>query len=118
GDGTYSENTTAIDRSNIFTYWGSNSPTHEENHVLPRTFFKLRDVSLTYDLPDGLLGRAAIRNASISLVGRNLILWTPSENHFVDPEGSTFGVGLASQIGEFSAIPTNASYGVSLKLGI
>ncbi len=117
GDGTFSENTTPIDRSNIFTYWGSNSPTHQENHVLPRTYFKLREVTLTYDLPNRLFGQAKVNNASVSLVGRNLVLWTPAENHFVDPEGSTFGTGLASQIGEFSAIPTNASYGVSLKLG-
>lgn len=118
GDGTYAENTTPISRADIFTYWGFNRPAHETNHILPRTFFKLRELTLTYDFPSKVVGNTPLQNASLSLVGRNLILWTPADNHFVDPEGSTFGVGLQSQIGEFSAIPTNASYGVSLKVGI
>jgi len=117
-DGQFVENTTPIDRSNIFTYWGSNSPQDQKNHVFSKTFFKLRDVVLSYQIPAKWANKAYMQNASISLFGRNLVLWTPAENHFVDPEGSTFGTGLESQIGEFSSIPTNASYGLSLKLCI
>ncbi|NND05578.1 MAG: SusC/RagA family TonB-linked outer membrane protein [Saprospiraceae bacterium] len=118
GDGTYSENQTAIDRSNIFTYWGSNSPTHEQNHIIPRTFFKLREVVFTYEIPQEWSSKVHLNNTSISFFGRNLVIWTPEDNHFVDPEGSTFGTGLSSQMGEFSTIPTNASYGMSLKFGL
>ena len=118
-DGTFSENTTEIDRSNIFTYWGGSSvPAREENHVLDKTFFKLRNVSLTYNLPTKLTDRLNMNRASLTVFGRNLVLWTPEENHFVDPEGSTFGVGLAGKIGEFSNSPTNAVYGVTLKLSL
>ncbi len=118
GDGTYSENTRQIDRSDIFTYWGSNSPTHEQNHIIPKTFFKLREVVLSYNIPEEWSNKIHLSNTSLSVFGRNLVLWTPEENHFVDPEGSTFGTGLSSQLGEFSAIPTNASYGMSLKFGL
>lgn len=118
-DGTYSENTTEIDRSNIFTYWGGSSvPSRQANHVLDRTFFKLRNLSLTYNLPVKLTDKINIGRASLTAFGRNLVIWTPEENHFVDPEGSTFGVGLGSKMGEFSSAPTNAIYGMTLKLSL
>lgn len=116
GDGTvsYQENTTQIDRSNIFTYWGSITSA-EENHVLDRTFFKLRNLYLTYTLPGDAFSRLGLSNASITVFGKNLIIWTPEGNHFVDPEGSTFGVGLPAQIGEFSQAPSNYQFGATLK---
>ncbi len=114
-NGEYVTNTTAVDRSNIFTYWGATNAA-QENHVLDKTFFKLRNVSLTYELPKSLLSKATIQRASITAFGRNLILWTPSDNHYVDPEGSTFGLDLTGQIGEFSTGPTNASYGLTFNL--
>lgn len=118
-DGTFTENTTEIDRSNIYTFWGGSSvPAREENHVLDKTFFKLRNLSLSYNLPTTLTDKLHVGKASLTVFGRNLILWTPAENHFVDPEGSTFGIGLAGKIGEFSSSPTNAMYGVTLKLSL
>ncbi len=115
GDGTYSENTTAVSRSDVFTYWGSILAA-EENHVIDRSFFKLRNVSLTYHIPASVSNRANVSNASISLFGRNLALWTPENNHFVDPEGSTYGTNISGQLGEFATLPTSASYGVQLNL--
>jgi hypothetical protein len=115
GDGTYSENLTPVTRANVFTYWGSILAA-EENHVVDRSYMKLRNVSLTYRIPESLTGKAKISNASITAFGRNLALWTPEENHFVDPEGSTFGTNVQSQLGEFGALPTSATFGAILKL--
>ena len=116
GNTTYSENINAVSRADVFTYWGSILAA-EENHVIDRSFFKLRNVSLTYNIPVSVTNKAKIGNASLTVYGRNLALWTPEENNFVDPEGSTFGTGLAGQLGEFGGLPTSASYGVSLRLG-
>lgn len=115
GDGTYSENLSPISRADIFTYWGS-ILSAEENHVIDRSYFKLRNVSLTYNIPNSLTNKAKVSNASITAFGRNLALWTPKENNFVDPEGSTFGTGLSGQLGEFATLPTSATYGLALKL--
>ena len=116
GDGTYSENLNPVTRADVFTYWGSILAA-EENHVIDRSFFKLRNVSLTYNIPTKVTNMVKVSNASITFYGRNLALWTPEENNFVDPEGSTFGTGLSGQLGEFGGLPTSASYGVALKLG-
>ncbi len=115
GDGTYSENLNPVSRADVFTYWGSILAA-EENHVIDRSYFKLRNVSLTYNIPASISNKAKVSNASITAFGRNLALWTPEENNFVDPEGSTFGTGLTGQLGEFGGLPTSASYGLALKL--
>jgi hypothetical protein len=53
--------------------------------------------------------------ASVSIIGRNLLLWTPVENQFIDPEVTTFGNGNQAEFGEFVANPTARSFGFSLK---
>lgn len=117
-DGTVVENTRQVDRSDIFTYWGATDAA-QENHVLDRTFLKMRNISLEYILPKSLCSKIGInKGGSISAFGRNLFIWTPDSNHYVDPELTTFGVGLASQLGEFSAVPTSAILGLTLKLSL
>ncbi|MDQ3142105.1 MAG: SusC/RagA family TonB-linked outer membrane protein [Bacteroidota bacterium] len=114
GDGTFSENTTPISRSDIFTYYGA-TPSYEYNHLLDKTFFKLRNLSLTYSFAKGYF-KGFLNETSLSVWGRNLVLWTPSENHFVDPESNTFGTALDRQLGEFSTGPSTYSYGITLNV--
>lgn len=116
-DGTYSENLTPISRANVFTYWGSVLAA-EENHVVDRSYFKFRNIALTFNIPDKWTSNLSMTGASIGVFARNLALWTPRENNFVDPEGSTFGTNIGGQIGEFSTLPVPATYGLILKLGI
>ncbi|MDO8501066.1 MAG: SusC/RagA family TonB-linked outer membrane protein [Gemmatimonadaceae bacterium] len=52
-------------------------------------FTKLRELSLTYDLPETLMRRFGGRGASITVSGRNLKLWSDYEG--ADPEVNTYG---------------------------
>lgn len=114
-DGSLVENTTPVSRSNMASYYGVNNA-YQYNHVLPKTFFKLRNVALNYTVPKAFLAKMPIRVASLGVFGRNLLLWTPKKNHFVDPEANTFGTNLKNLYGEFAAGPSTASYGVQLNL--
>ncbi len=49
------------------------------------TFFKLRQVSLTYDLPVTLARKMGMQGLSVSFIGQNLFLWT-KEFKFSDPD--------------------------------
>jgi TonB-linked SusC/RagA family outer membrane protein len=49
------------------------------------TFFKIREVSLTYLIPFQMYKRLSIKKASVSLVGQNLFLWT-KEFRYADPD--------------------------------
>lgn len=117
GDGTYSENTTPISYENITGYYSSsNNGSIEESHVIDRSFIRLRDLSLAYSVPSSFSERLGLNSISMTLYGKNLFLWTPDENPYVDPEISTFGSDLASEFGEFSTNPSQRTYGFALKV--
>ncbi|MCR8666629.1 SusC/RagA family TonB-linked outer membrane protein [Aestuariibaculum sp. M13] len=82
-------------------------------HVYDASFVKLRQVSLTYSLPQNLLKDTFIQSASISAIGRNL--WIIDKNiPYSDPEA-----GLSSgnvQGYQSGAYPSTKDYGFSVKL--
>jgi TonB-linked SusC/RagA family outer membrane protein len=113
----YVENATPITFENITDFYNpGNNPGIEQTHVIDKTFIRLRDLSLTFNIASKYLKGTGLNSGSFSVYGKNLMLWTPAENPYVDPELSTFGDGLLSEQGEFGANPSQRSYGVSLKL--
>jgi hypothetical protein len=69
------------------------------NYITSGAFWKLRELSLTYNLPQSLLRRTnAFKSASVSLVGRNLFIWLPKDNLYTDPDYSDGG-NLSNGIG-------------------
>ncbi len=117
GDGTYSENTTPIAFDKVTNFYNtSNNPGIERDHIIDKTFVRLRDLSLSYSLPKHILGDSGLNNVSFSIYGRNLFLWTPDGNAYVDPEATTYGNDITSEVGEFSANPTQRTYGMGIKL--
>ncbi|AWH86886.1 SusC/RagA family TonB-linked outer membrane protein [Flavobacterium album] len=113
GTVTYSPNTTPIDSEHMDDYYRADA--NARANVISKSFVKLREVVLSYRFPSKLLEKTQIQSLSFSVIGRNLFLWTPKENQFIDPEVSTFGNDLAGQFGEFSANPSTRSIGFSLK---
>ncbi|TDD96264.1 SusC/RagA family TonB-linked outer membrane protein [Flavobacterium cellulosilyticum] len=113
----YAENTKAVSFENQTNFYNTtNNPGIEEQQVIDKSFVRLRSVSLTYSFPSASIKRMGLQNATFSLYGKNLALWTPNDNSYVDPELSTYGVGLLSEQGEFAANPTQRTYGASIKL--
>lgn len=53
--------------------------------AFPADFWRLREVTLTYRVPDVWLGFAGVQSATLSLAGRNLLRWTDYPG--LDPEG-------------------------------
>jgi hypothetical protein len=49
------------------------------------TFFKLRELSLAYDLPKALVQKLNLNTLSVALVGQNMLLWS-KEYKFADPD--------------------------------
>ena len=114
GDGTFSyeENTIAVDPAHMDDYFRATA--WDRWHVIDKSFTKLREVNLTYTLPRSIVDRLPFTGLRVSVIGRNLFLWTPVENQFIDPETTSFGNGLEAEFGEFSANPTTRSYGFAL----
>lgn len=81
-----------------------------ENWVSDASFVKLRQVSLTYKLPESFLKKFAISKASISYVGRNLAILHKNTDNF-DPE---VGFNTNVQGIEFFDMPSTSSHGLKL----
>jgi TonB-linked SusC/RagA family outer membrane protein len=118
GNVSYVPNTKQISTTNFNEYFypSSNPGTAEEQRIFDRSFLKMRDITLSYRLPARWASRAKIGEASIGLYARNLLLWVPKANAYIDPEGTNLGNDLAGEIGEFSAAPTQKNFGAILKV--
>jgi hypothetical protein len=81
-----------------------------EAFVYDASFVKLRELRFGYDLPRSILSRARVRNANISLVGRNLLMRSKVPN--IDPE-SALSTGNVQGL-EFATIPTARSFGFNI----
>jgi len=87
-------------------------------NLIDRSFVKLREISLSYNIPAKLISGTPFTGIDLAIIGRNLFLWTPASNTFVDPESTTFGDerGLGAEYGEYGATPTTRSLGFSVRL--
>jgi len=87
-------------------------------YVQSGTYVKLREVNLSYNLPDRLtssiFGRS-IRSARLSLTGRNLLRFTPYRG--LDPEVSNFGNQAIVRNIDVAPFPPSRSFFFSIDLG-
>ncbi|UJH92364.1 hypothetical protein LZ575_07510 [Antarcticibacterium sp. 1MA-6-2] len=102
-DGSFSENTTPVTFGEITNFYNatSNAPI-EATQVIDKTFVRVRDLSLTYNLNTAFVENLGLVSASITAYGKNIFMWTPDENPYVDPEVSTYGSDLLGEFGEFA----------------
>jgi TonB-linked SusC/RagA family outer membrane protein len=110
-DGTFSPNTSVF-VTDPNQYWNNRIA---EMNLFDATWVKLREASLTYELPKKWLGKTPLGSVSVSVIGRNLLLFTPKENPYSDPELSSFGVDNAQGF-DFRQIPSARSFGGSIRI--
>ena len=115
GTGNYVENTKSIEWDDVTAYYNGNNQPTQRTHIIDRSFVRLRDIVLAYELPREILGPTGIENVTFSIYGKNLALWTPADNPYVDPELSTYGTGVTSEFGEFGGNPSQRSYGMGVR---
>ena len=116
GNVTYIENDVPI-VDNWHEYYSSNTNKPiESERIIEKTFFRVREMSLSYNMNKSLIEKIGLASASVSLYGRNLLLWTPADNSFIDPETSTYGNDLVGMFGEFGGAPSVRTYGLKLNL--
>ncbi len=87
---------------------------NEEEGMYDATYLKLREVKIGYTLPASFLKNTPVESAKVSLIGRNLFLWT--EFPHGDPE--TFGMSgkyLIPGVEDYN-LPSLRSIGVNLNV--
>ncbi len=116
GDPVYTENTIPVDRAHILDYWANGGTEIDGISFIDKSFIKLREVVAMYRLPVSWLKKMPIESIQLSAVGKNLLLWTPAGQYYIDPEMTTFGNDLAADFGEFSATPAVRSITFNLRM--
>jgi len=82
---------------------------NDDLNYIRKTYVKLRELTLTYKVPQTLFGsKSIISNASVSLVGRNLLYFFPNRYKDLDVDQYTQDSGSGLQT------PTTRSYGINL----
>lgn len=114
-NGEYVENTNIPVSGGQQTYWTDHYNEIKENYVKDATALKLREVAISYTIPNKYIESTGISKLTVGLVGRNLLTWLPEENRYADPEfnnsftnSNTFGIS-----GYFQPPPTR-SYGFTV----
>ena len=122
GKGGYVENTTPIflgggdlgygDYQGFYNDygWGQGG----EAYLLNKSFVKLRNITLAYQLPKALVSKLYLSDITVSLFCNNVFTWTHKSNTFIDPEGSTTGNDLEGQFGELYVNPGCRTFGFNV----
>lgn len=113
---TGNEFTTTVPVKDLETYYGNITAENlgiAEEFIYSTDFVKLRELSVSYQLPSSIIKKMKINDLKISLIGRNLLyLYKAIEN--VDPEASLNN--LNSQGIERFGMPSTRSIGFSVNL--
>jgi len=92
------------------TYITDNVGFFTENFIRDATAFKLREVSLSYDLPEKFISSLNMSRFTVGFSGRNLLTVLPKENRgYNDPE-------IGSGYGNYSFTPPTRFYSMSVNL--
>jgi TonB-linked SusC/RagA family outer membrane protein len=116
GSSTYTPNTSVAVEDGGLGFWDNHFDDVSQNFVTSAAFWKVREVSLSYTLPKSLLAKTKVlKRASVSLVGRNLLMFLPSSNLYTDPE---FNLGTGNSVGvnSISITPPTRTYGINVDL--
>lgn len=116
GDPVYEPFEKTLTPQEASNYWGdvggeTNAKT--DLFMYDASFIKLRQVTLAYSLPHGILTKTPLRNVTVSFIGRNLAIIHKNVPN-IDPE-SGYSNGNGQGL-EYFGFPATRSYGFDLKL--
>lgn len=104
-----------IDPFSAYRY--ANRPFPDRN-LYSATYVKLREISVTYFLPKSFVSRFKVQNASLSIVGNNLYMWTRHGIKGLDPERAfrPTGTSWSQGVEYYNVMPITGSVGFKLNV--
>jgi TonB-linked SusC/RagA family outer membrane protein len=112
----YVENTNITTNDGNVDFWTQTYRGISRPFVVNGAFWKIRELSLYYDVPAGFLSNytgSFVKGIKAGFVGRNLWTFLPDSNVYGDPEANN-GTGNAVGYSPASAIPPTRSYGFNV----
>ncbi|MEO7310155.1 MAG: TonB-dependent receptor, partial [Chitinophagaceae bacterium] len=116
GTGKFVPNTTLNVREAEYALWVDSYRLIAENFTVPGWFIKLRDISLSWNVPAKITAKTKIfSGASIAVYGRNLLTFVDKANVYTDPEYS-FTTGNGQGINTTAQTPPVRQFGFNVNL--
>ncbi len=115
-DPVYAENNIPLDAVSIVDYWGNGGTKLDGNSFIDKSYIKLREVIVSYSVPAKILDKTPVGSIQLSVIGRNLLIITPKDQYYIDPELTTFGNDFEADFGEYGAQPSVRSVNFSMRL--
>ncbi len=98
--GKYVDNTNIMVDDANFNFWPGIYRSVGANYMTSAAAFKIREVAIAYQFSQALLSKTKIiKNASLTVSGRNLLMIRPKSNLWTDPE---FSEGIGNDAGRTS----------------
>ncbi len=123
GSGNYIANTNIVTADGGQSFWSSGSLNTNitTNYIYNGASWRLREAALSWDVPKSLLNRQKyVKGATISIQGRNLLLWLPKSNIYTDPEFNNTSTqdpnGNAIGVNSLAQAPPTRFYGATISL--
>jgi len=82
-------------------------------NIIDTDYWKLRDVSLSYALPQSIIQDLPVEGLTVGLTARNLFMWGTDSKHF-DPEHTTTSGNIGGIEG--GGVPPTRGYGFKLNV--
>ncbi len=100
----------------FYNYYGNGfNRDNIEAATYDATYFKLRELSISYDIPGTITEKIGLASAKVSFIGRNLFLW--SDVPTIDPETFSIRNGIFVNGFESQQLPSTRSFGFNINLG-
>ncbi len=105
-------------QSGGYNFWSQAVNTSaNSNYLVSGDFWKIREASLSYNLPTSLFGfaKGTVKGATFTVSGRNLFMFLPKSNQWTDPEFSNT-VGNAQGVSGLDNTPPTRIFGATLNI--
>jgi len=113
--GVFVENTNIAVAGGRQNYWTDVYNDVKSNYVKDATAFKVREIALSYSIPEKFISNTPLSKLSVGLIGRNIFTKLPKENKFSDPEFNNTNTN-AIGVGGYLQSPPTKSFGFNVNI--
>lgn len=111
-NGNYVANNDRLTSGGGNAFWDKYSEV-AENYVTDASYIKIREISLSYDLPSTILTNTGLTGFNVGVYARNPLMFRPAENVYTDPEFN-YSTGNVIGIGDQRQTPPTRLFGLKL----
>ncbi|MEZ2337274.1 SusC/RagA family TonB-linked outer membrane protein [Mucilaginibacter sp. RCC_168] len=111
----YTPNTTVSVQDGGLGFWDNGAYFQAgSTYITSGAFWKLREANLSFDLSRWIKKTGFIKRANFAFIGRNLFMWRPKTNNWVDPEFANSATNGDIGVNSTQQMPASRFYGANL----